>query len=120
MDFNEHLEHLEIALNILSKAGLKVNASKCSFCKAKLEYLGYWITKNGNKPISKKVEAILKLTPPTKKKESRKFIGMINFYRDIWPQRSHLLASLTALASENMKWKWTEEHQNTFDEMKRV
>src|SRR5688572_22342029 len=76
-DFNEHLEHLEVALNRLSKAGLKVNASKCSFCKAELEYLGYWITRYGIKPISKKVEAILWLTPPTKKKELRKFIGMI-------------------------------------------
>ena len=46
-DFNEHLEHLEVALNRLSEAGLKINASKCLFCKAELEYLGYWITRNG-------------------------------------------------------------------------
>src|SRR5687767_2840209 len=58
-DFSEHLEHLEVALNRLSEAGLKVNAFKCSFCKAELEYLGYWITRNGNNPITKKVEATL-------------------------------------------------------------
>ena len=40
-DFNEHLDHLEVALNRLSGAGLKINASnKCSFCKAELEYYG--------------------------------------------------------------------------------
>ena len=39
-DFNEDLEHLEVALNRLSKAGSKINASKCSFCKTELEYLG--------------------------------------------------------------------------------
>ena len=38
-DFNEHLEHLEVALNRLSEAGSKIKASKCSFCKAKLAYL---------------------------------------------------------------------------------
>src|SRR5687767_13467502 len=70
-DFNEHLEHLEDALNRLSEAGLKVNAPKCLFCKAELENLGYWITRNGIKPVTNKVEAILKLTPPTKKKELR-------------------------------------------------
>src|SRR5687767_1246538 len=70
-DFNEHLDQLEVALTRLSEAGLKINASKCSFCQAELEYLGYWITRNGIKPTSKKVEAILKLTPPTKKKELR-------------------------------------------------
>lgn len=45
---------------------------------------------------------------------------MINYYRDIWPQRSHILALLTALTSAKVKWKWTEEHQVAFDKMKQV
>src|SRR5688572_11466410 len=88
--------------------------------QSKLEYLRYWIIRNGITPITKKVEAIFKLTPPTKKKQLKKFIGIINYYRDLWLQRSHLLAPLITLTSENMKWKWAEEHQNAFDKMKRV
>ena len=32
-NFDEYLDQLEITFNRLSEAGLKINASKCSFCK---------------------------------------------------------------------------------------
>ena len=51
---------------------------------------------------------------------SRSFIGMINYYQDMWPKRSHLLAPLTNLTSKNVKFKWTDEHQKAFDEIKTV
>ena len=53
-NLEEHLEQLEKAFTRLSEAGLKVNALKYSFCKTELEYLGYWITRNGIRPITKK------------------------------------------------------------------
>ena len=43
---------------------------------------------------------------------------MVNYYRDVWQQRSHLLAPLSALTSVKVKWKWTDEHQVAFDQMK--
>ncbi len=68
----------------------------------------------------KKVEAIKNIAPPKTRKQVRSFIGMINYYRDMWPKRSHLLAPLTILTSKNVKFKWTDEHQKAFDEIKTV
>jgi hypothetical protein len=34
-----------------------------------------------------------------------------------WPLRSHLLAPLSSLTSSKVKWKWTAEHQESFDKM---
>jgi hypothetical protein len=45
--FENHLDHLEKVLTRLSEGGLKVNAAKNFFCREELEYLGYWITRNG-------------------------------------------------------------------------
>src|SRR4051794_4636371 len=87
-DLDEHLNQLEQVLTRLSEAGLKINASKSSFCQTELEYLGYWVTRHGICPVTKKVEAILKLKEPTNVRQLQHFIGIINYYRDIWPQRS--------------------------------
>jgi hypothetical protein len=43
---------------------------------------------------------------------------MVNYYREMWPLRSHLLASLSSLTSAKVKWKWTTDYQEAFDKMK--
>jgi hypothetical protein len=82
--------------------------------KSELECLGYWISKQGVSPTTKKVNAITNIATPTNKRELRHFIGMVNYYRDMWIRRSHILAPLAALTS------WGEEEQKAFDTMKRV
>ena len=118
--FQEHLTHLEQVFTRLNEAGLKVNVSKSTFCATELEYLGFWITRQGIQPLTKKVEAILNIATPTKRKEVRSFLGMVNFYRDMWPRRSEVLAPLTALTSNNVKWRWTEVEDNAFKKIKKL
>jgi hypothetical protein len=119
-DWQDHLHHLEIIFQRLQQAGLKVNARKSFFGKEELEYLGYWITRAGVQPVSTKVEAIKNIAPPKTKKELRRFIGIVNYYRDMWIRRSDVLAPLTALTSKTAKWQWTDVEQNAFDTMKRI
>ena len=119
-DFNVHLSHLEKVLTRLSTAGLKINATKSHFCTSELEYLGYIINRQGMKPNTKKVDAILQMQLPKTRRELRKFIGMVNYYRDMWPHRSETLAPLTALTSSKLKFKWTEECTNAFNTMKKI
>jgi hypothetical protein len=45
---------------------------------------------------------------------------MINFCRDMWKNRSSLLAPLMAPTSKNVPCKWTDEHQKNFEAIKRV
>ena len=71
-------------------------------------------------PIPKKVEAIQALAVPKTRKQLRQFIGMINFYRDMWKKRSEIIVPLTALTPKNVKYDWKDEHQNKFDAIKCV
>ena len=116
--FDKHLRKLEQVLTRLQEAGLKINAVKSFFARTNLEYLGYNISREGLRPSQKKVEAILQIKAPTTRKQLRRFIGMVNYYRDMWPQRSHFLAPLSSMTSAKVKWKWTPECQESFDQMK--
>ena len=82
--------------------------------------MGYWLTRQGIQPQPKKVEAIQRLLPPKNKKQLRHFLGMVNFYRDMWRRRSHLLAPLTSMVSKNQAFVWGKEQQKAFEEMKKI
>jgi hypothetical protein len=84
----------------LQGAGLKVNTCKCFWGADETEYLGYILTRDGIKPQPKKIEAILAIKPPTKVKELCRFLGMVQYYRDLWAKRSKMLAPLTNLVGE--------------------
>jgi len=118
--FEDHLERLEKVFARLSEAGLKVNATKSHFAQTETEYLGYKISRDGIQPLPKKVKALEALAPPTNLKQLRRFLGMINYYRDMWIHRSEVLAPLTRLTSVNVKFQWTDVEQTAFEKIKRI
>jgi hypothetical protein len=122
---------METVLSRLRDAGLKVNAAKSLFCAHEIEYHGYILTREGIKPKSRKVQAILTLNLPNNVKELRHFLGMVQYYRDMWARHSEMLAPLTDLVGEcrEMKttrmnktkkkpWRWNPIHQQVFDNVK--
>ena len=118
--FADHLAKLELAFKRLSDAGLRINAEKSYFGRGEIEYLGYWVTRQGIQPLPSKVEAMLNMEEPKTKTQLRGFIGLVNYYRDMWRRRSHVLAPLTALASPTQKWVWGDAQRQAFSEVKKI
>ena len=128
---DDHLSKVETVLARLREAGLKVNAAKSFFCTHEIEYLGYILTREGIKPQPMKVQAILALMPPNNVKELRHFLGMVQYYQDMWAKRSEILAPLSDLVGEcgetkttkknktkKSPWRWDPIHQTAFDNVK--
>ena len=70
--------------------------------------------------MPKKVDAMMLLEDFKTRKQLRGFIGMVNYYRDMWRHRSHVLVPLTSLTSVNIPWKWGEEQSKAFLEAKKI
>jgi hypothetical protein len=119
-NIQDYLTKLEMVLARLSTVGMRINAEKSKFFTEQNEYLGYWITEKGIQPVHDKVEAFLKIKAPITRKELRQFIGIVNYYRNMWFRRSELLVPLTSLTSSKVKFEWLPSHQQAFDKIKKV
>ncbi len=77
------------------------------------------------------MQAILAIQTPTNVKELRHFLGMVQYYRDLWTRWSKMLTPLTSLVGEygqtkvtkakgakKVPWHWDEVHQRAFDHEK--
>ncbi len=131
LSLEDHLDKLEEVLRQLGNTGLKVNAAKLTFCTLEIEYLGYVLTRDSIKPQSNKVQAILAIKPSTGVKQLRHFLGMVQYYCDLWARWSDILAPLTSLVGDcgqtkttkakgtkKVPWHWDEVHQRAFDHLK--
>jgi len=125
----DHLEKLSMLFIKLQESQLKINADKSSFCAITTEYLGYTLTREGIKPQNNKVQAILALKAPTNVKQLRTFLGMVQYYRDMWTKRSKMLATdlvgecgqtkvTKAKGPKKLPWHWDVKHQIAFNLVK--
>ena len=74
----EHNKIVEEVLKGILEEGFSLKLSKCEFSKKSIEWLGYFIDRNGYKPLHSKVQDILALTLPKSLTKLRSFIGSIN------------------------------------------
>ena len=71
------------------------------------------------------------MTPPQNVKQLRRFLGMVQYYRDLWARRSTMLSPLTNLVGEcghtkatvatktkHTPWNRDHVHQTAFDNIK--
>jgi hypothetical protein len=122
--WDHHINLLRIILTKLQDNGFIVNPLKCDWVVQETNWLSYWLTPSGLKPWKKKIHAVLKMEAPKSLKQLCGFIGMVNYYLNMWPHRAHVLAPLTAKTSAPKKGKkqakflWTPKIQSAFKQMK--
>ena len=72
------------------------------------------------RPLLSKSEEINSTNVLTKVRDMRRFIRLIDYYRDMWRKRAHTVAPLTKLCLSKVKFKWTEVENDAFIYMKKI
>jgi hypothetical protein len=77
----EHIQHLQITLDILRSHQLHVKREKCQFGQIEVKYLGHVISQEGVLVDSEKVSAMVQWPKPRNLKAMRGFLGLTGYYR---------------------------------------
>ena len=115
--WKNHLCDVSKFLTIVRDVGMTLNLSKCDFAKSEVKFVGHFVGSGKRRADPQRLEGIAKMQRPHNKKELRKILGAMGFYREYIPQFAHIakpLTDLTAKHSPNVL-PWCDAHQVAFE-----
>lgn len=115
-----HLQHLGEVFRRLRESKLRINPDKCRFGVNELKYLGHVVTREGVHTDPAKIEAVARIPAPRNIREIRQFVGMLSWYRRFIPRFSERARPLTCLTGKRAKWKWAQEEEDAFLDLKKA
>ena len=118
LSYKEHKQHLQEVFDRLTAVNMKLKSDKCHLAKDQLVYLGVTINSEGTKPNMKKVEVIQNFSVPKTVKEVRRFLGMVQFYRNWIKSCGEISKPIRDLLKKEARFKWTKECQKAFEILK--
>jgi len=105
-------------LKIVEKHNLCFKRLKCNFNMEEIPILGVVVSKGQIQMEQEKIKAVKEWKMPTKLKDMKSFLGFANFYQCLIQNFSHTAKPLNELKGKK-EWKWEEEHQRVFEELKK-
>ena len=115
-----HDEIVEEVLRRLEKNNLYVKPEKCAWKAQKVNFLGVVMGQGKIEMEGDKVVGVLNWLIPKTVRDIRKFLGLTNYYRRLVKDFTKLAKPLNNLTRKEEKWKWGNEQQRAFEQLKTV
>jgi hypothetical protein len=117
--FQEHCDHVNIILDVLRQANLKLNMEKCHFFLASVKLLGHEINREGIMPDDDKILKVRDYPRPNNIRQLRGFLGLASYYRKFIANFSTIAKPLNQLLEKQVPFEWTETQERSFQMLKR-
>lgn len=118
--WEEHIGTLQRVLDAIKHYQLTVKPSKTNIGYNQVDFLGHTVNDGTQTPEQTKCHKIDGLVRPQTKKDVRKMVGLINFYRKYVDNFAHIVTPLTNLTKKGLpnKVQWTDECESSFNTIK--
>jgi len=115
-----HDELVEEVLRRLEENNLYMKPEKCAWKVQKVNFLGVVMGQGKIEMEEDKVAGVLNWPTPKTVRDVRKFLGLVNYYRKFVKDFAKLARPLNNLTRKKEKWRWGDEQQKAFEQLKMV
>jgi hypothetical protein len=115
---DQHKIDVENIITRLKAFNLKIKPSKCKFARSRIEYLSHVIENGTLKPNPAKTAAVNNAKIPKTVKQVQAFLGLVGYYRKFIKNCSGIASPLIKLTEKNTEFKWSEECESAFQQLK--
>ena len=116
--YEEHIEHLDLVLGAIEKAGITLSPKKCHLFYGSILLLGHKVSRLGLSTHLEKVKAIVDLERPKKLSQLQTFLGMVVYFAAFIPYYASICTPLFQMLRKGKKWHWGAEEEHAFEAAK--
>lgn len=115
---DEHFDHLEKVLSLLSQNGIRVQQNKCKFCCNELVFNNNLIKENQLILNYRTVEIIQNWPIPRSVKLLNDFLDFVSQFKTYLNDYSGLTSVFEPVSSEKIPFKWSTNMNSSFEKIK--
>lgn len=116
----EHNKNLLVVLNKIRQSGMTLNRKKCVFHTQRVKFLRLILENGKILPDPEKVNAIVKMEPPTSKAELQSFLGSVSFLTRHIPDHPTLVEPVYSLLKDDRDFLWESAQSIAFQKLKEL
>jgi ribonuclease HI len=113
-----HITDLQEAFANFRQAGLKLNPEKCVFGVKKAKFLGCLVSTKGIEANPSKIEAILRMEPPSTKKGAQRLVGRLTSLNRFISRSAERNLPFFEILKSTEVFQWGPAQQTAFEELK--